>query len=134
MFPKFELIAIMMNFMMLPKARRPSVTPRSSTPRSRRSKMMSAASLATSTALSTEIPTSAECSDGASLIPSPRKPTTWPRWPQPENDALFLSWGDPAEQVCLLQPRGERFVAKRFDLGAGQHPGDRNAEFAAHML
>ena len=39
MLPKFELIAIMMNFMMLPKARRPSVTPRSSTPRSCRSKI-----------------------------------------------------------------------------------------------
>src|SRR6185437_9400429 len=31
---------------------------------------------ATSTALATEMPTSAACSDGASLIPSPRKPTT----------------------------------------------------------
>src|ERR1700680_197662 len=50
--------------------------PRSSTPRSWRSKMMSAASLATSTALSTEIPTSEVCSDGASLMPSPRYPTT----------------------------------------------------------
>ena len=40
---------------------------------------MSAASLATSTAVSTEMPTSAACRAGASLIPSPRKPTTWPR-------------------------------------------------------
>ena len=33
---------------------------------------MSAASRATSTALATEMPTSAVCSEGASLIPSPR--------------------------------------------------------------
>jgi hypothetical protein len=31
-----------------------------------------------STALSTEMPTSAACSAGASLMPSPMKPTTWP--------------------------------------------------------
>src|ERR1700674_5235615 len=89
MFPKFELIAIMMNFMMLPKARRPSVTPRSRTPRSCRSKMMSAASLVTSTALSTEMPTSEVWSDGASLMPSPRKPTTWPRCLNPRMMRFF---------------------------------------------
>jgi len=38
--------------------------------------MISAASLATSTALLTEIPTSALLSEGASLIPSQRYPTT----------------------------------------------------------
>src|ERR1700720_233455 len=54
--------------------------------------------------------------------------------PQPKNDAVLLSWCDPAEQVRLLQPRGERFLTERFDLGAGQHPGDRNAEFGADML
>ena len=41
--------------------------------------MISAASFATSTAPATEMPTSAACSDGASLMPSPRKPTTCPR-------------------------------------------------------
>jgi hypothetical protein len=39
---------------------------------------MSADSLPTSTAVSTETPTSARFSAGASLMPSPRKPTTWP--------------------------------------------------------
>ncbi|MNV72904.1 hypothetical protein D3C71_1660240 [compost metagenome] len=40
--------------------------------------MMSAASLATSTAVSTEMPMSAARSAAASLMPSPRNPTTWP--------------------------------------------------------
>ncbi|KAG1317686.1 hypothetical protein G6F63_015561 [Rhizopus arrhizus] len=40
--------------------------------------MMSAASLAMSTALSTLMPMSAARSAGASLMPSPRKPTTLP--------------------------------------------------------
>ncbi|MOA56280.1 hypothetical protein D3C78_1802310 [compost metagenome] len=40
---------------------------------------MAAASLAMSAAESTEIPTSAIRKEGASLIPSPRYPTTWPR-------------------------------------------------------
>jgi hypothetical protein len=44
MFPKFELIAIMMNFMILPKARRPSVIPRSSTPNRLRKKSVGGAS------------------------------------------------------------------------------------------
>src|SRR5208282_384924 len=54
--------------------------------------------------------------------------------PQPKNHAVLLSGRDPAEQVRLFQPRGERFVAERFDLDAGQHAGDRNAEFGADML
>src|SRR5271169_883140 len=53
---------------------------------------------------------------------------------QPKNDAVLLSGRDPAEEVRLLQPRGERFVAERFDLDAGQHPGDRYAELGADML
>ena len=80
------------------------------------------------------MPTSEVCSDGASLMPSPRKPTTWPRCFRPRMMRFFCSGRDPAEQVRLFQPRGERFVAERLDLGAGQHPVDRNAEFAADML
>jgi hypothetical protein len=53
---------------------------------------------------------------------------------QPKNDAVLLSGRDPAEQVRLLQPRGERFVAERFDLGAGQQADDRNTEFGADAL
>ena len=72
MLPKFELVPIMTYFMMLPNVRRPSRMPWCSTPRSSSSRMRSAAAFATSTPLSTEIATSAEWSDGASLMPSPR--------------------------------------------------------------
>ena len=76
--PKFELAVILMYLMMLPKVIRPSITPSSSTIRFFSSRMMSADSLAMSVAVSTEMPTSASCSAGASLMPSPRKPTVWP--------------------------------------------------------
>ena len=74
--PKFELVPISKYLSTLPKALRPSIIPAWSTPRPGSSRMMSAASLATSTAPATEIPTSAVCSEGASLMPSPMKPTT----------------------------------------------------------
>src|SRR5258706_15125199 len=51
--PKLELVAIMMYFITLPKVRRPSSTASCGTIRSRSSMIMSAASLATSTAEST---------------------------------------------------------------------------------
>ena len=63
---------------MLPKVSRPLITPSSSTIRLFSSRMMSAVSLAMSAPLSTEMPTSASRSAGASLIPSPRKPTVRP--------------------------------------------------------
>ena len=53
---------------------------------------------------------------------------------QPKNDTVLLSGRDPAEQVRLLQASAKRFLTERFDLGAGQHPADRNAEFSADML
>ena len=58
MLPKLELAVILMYFVMLPKVFRPSNTPSSRTIRSFSSKMMSALSLAISTAESTEIPIS----------------------------------------------------------------------------
>ena len=76
MFPKFELVPILMYLTMLPKTRRPSKSPCSSTSKSFSSKMRSADSFAMSTALSTETPTSAARSADASLMPSPMKPTT----------------------------------------------------------
>ncbi|MNY12878.1 hypothetical protein D3C86_1459830 [compost metagenome] len=57
---------------------RPSITPSSSTIRLFSSKMMSAASFEISTAESTEMPTSAARRAGASLMPSPMKPTVSP--------------------------------------------------------
>jgi len=75
-FPKFELVPMTMYFMMLAKHRRPSTIPSFSTDRSFSRRMIFAASLATSTPFITEIPTSAVCNDGASLMPSPMYPTT----------------------------------------------------------
>src|SRR5580765_5843983 len=68
MFPKFELAAILMYLTILPKTRRPSKTPCSSTSRLFFSRMISEDSLAMSTALSTEMPTSAAFRAGASLM------------------------------------------------------------------
>ena len=63
----------------LAKMRRPSTTPSARMPRSLSSRTTAAASLATSAADSTEIPTSAWWSAIASLTPSPRKATSEPR-------------------------------------------------------
>ncbi len=59
MFPKFPLAAILMYLIMFPKVRRPSMKPSSSTIKSFSNNIISAVSFAISTALSTEIPTSA---------------------------------------------------------------------------
>ena len=63
----------------LAKMRRPSTTPSARMPRSLSSRTTAAASLATSAAESTEMPTSAWWSAIASLTPSPRKATSEPR-------------------------------------------------------
>ena len=73
--PKLELAVIFTYFTMFPKVFLPSCTPFSSTIRSFSSRMMSALSLAISTAESTEIPMSDSRRAAASLIPSPRNPT-----------------------------------------------------------
>ena len=73
---------------------------------------MSAASFATSTAPSTEMPTSAACSAGASLMPSPRKPTTCPRRLSARMIAVLLRGRDAAEQRRRLDARVERAVVQ----------------------
>src|SRR6266540_1411623 len=78
MFPKFEEVPISTFLIVLAKMRRPSTTPSARTPRSFSSRTTSAASLATSVAVSTEMPTSASWRAIASLTPSPRKPTSAP--------------------------------------------------------
>ena len=71
MFPKLALVAMKTYFRVLANVVRPSL-------RSFSSSTISAASLATSAAVSTEIPTSAAWRADASLIPSPMYPTTFP--------------------------------------------------------
>jgi len=97
--------------MMLPNARRPSITPRSSAPRSCCNKMISAASLATSTAPSTEMPTSEVCSDGASLMPSPKRwnEQVWqlesklPQWVNPSQPARIYV-NDESRKASIVSP------------------------------
>src|SRR6478672_5844785 len=78
MLPKLLDVPISTYLMVLAKMRRPSATPVASTPRSFSNSTTSAASFATSAAVSTEMPTSAACRASASLTPSPRKPTDRP--------------------------------------------------------
>lgn len=78
MFPKLELSVIFKYFMILMKVFLPSFTPSTRTMRLFSSRMMSADSFAMSTAVSTEMPTSASCIAEASLTPSPKKPTVSP--------------------------------------------------------
>ena len=79
MFPKLDDAVIFMYFIILAYIFRPSITPRSSTMRSFSSSTTPAVSFAMSTAVSTDIPTSAALMAAASFMPSPMKPTLWPR-------------------------------------------------------
>lgn len=76
MFPKLELNHIIRYFIVFPNVFLHSITHSRSSLSHFFTKMISAASLATSTALLTEIHTSELFKDGASLIPSQRYPTT----------------------------------------------------------
>ena len=76
--PKLDDAVILMYFVMLAKAFRPSKMPASSTFRSFLSSSTSAHSRTDSAAVSTEIPTSAAVMAGRSFMPSPKKPTVWP--------------------------------------------------------
>ena len=108
MLPKLELAPILMYLMMLAKTLRPSMMPSSSTRRLFSRRMMSADSLATSTAVSTEMPTSAACMAGASLMPSPMKPTTWPAARRALDDASPSASGvRRAKTSCSVDGRGE---------------------------
>jgi len=78
MFPKLEEAVILIYLIILAYVFRPSTMPEVSTRRSFSSRITSADSLAISTAVSTEIPTSEAFIAAASLIPSPIYPTEWP--------------------------------------------------------
>ena len=72
MLPKLELVPITMYFMMLAKLRRPSTIAVVQDGQVRLQQDDLAPLLRHVHPLSTEMPTSAVCSDGASLMPSPR--------------------------------------------------------------
>src|ERR1017187_6497036 len=115
--PKFELVLMMMYFMMLAKQRRPSSTPSLRTARSFSSRMIFAASFATSTPFITEMPTSAVCSDGASLMPSPMYPTTCPR-----------------EDGAVLRLVSQGGVVHGIHLAAGDHAVGCQPDIVRHLL
>ncbi len=71
MLPKLALVAMNTYLSVLASVLRPSMMPRCKTARLCSSRMKPAACRATSTAVSTEMPTSAVCSAGASFTPSP---------------------------------------------------------------
>ena len=78
--------------------------------------MISAASRATSAAPMTEMPTSAACSDGASLIPSPMYPTTWPRRLSARMIRFFCAGDSAREDRRLLGNVTERRVVQSIDV------------------
>jgi hypothetical protein len=66
--------------------------------------MIFAASFAASTPLTTEMPTSAVCSDGASLMPSPMYPTTSPRAFRARM-TRFVCFGDTRAKMAPFSAR-----------------------------
>src|SRR6266446_3237052 len=133
MLPKFELVPISRYFITLPKARRPSRIPAWRTSRSRSSRMMSAASLATSTAVATDTPTSAVWMEGASLMPSQEADDVVATLER-EDDAVFLRGGDAGEDGRLLSYRGESAVGHALDLVATDDAGTVEADLTADVL
>ena len=123
---------------MLAKTLRPSITPSSSTMRSFSSKIRSADSLVISVAVSTEMPTSAARSAGASLIPSPMNPTTCPL---PRRTRMTRSlWagerrGERASPCPLPRPVRRRTSSpRRHPTTWGLLRGQRLAHFAADKV
>ena len=133
MLPKFDDVAISTYLSVLAKIRRPSMTPSASTPRSLSSRTMSAASLATSVAESTEMPTSAACRATASFTPSPRKAMSMPRLRADLDDARLLVGADPGEDGRVGMAVGQLVVAQALELGPGQDPADVETDVAADL-
>ena len=134
MFPKFDEVPIRTYLIVLAKIRRPSTIPVARISRSLSSRTMSAASLATSVAVCTEIPTSASCSATASLTPSPRNPTVEPRARWALIDPRLLLRGDAREDRRAGQRGRELRVVELIELGAGERPLDGQADVGADLL
>ena len=101
MFPKFEEVPISTYLIVLAKMRRPSTTPSARTPRSFSSRTTSAASFATSVAVSTEMPTSA-CVEGDRVVDAVAEEAdvgAGARWARMMRD--FCSGADPREDRGL---------------------------------
>ena len=121
MLPRFALIVVSTYFSVFAKVLRPSSMPRRMTSRLRSSRTKSAASLATSTACSTERLVSAACMAGASFTPSPRKPTTCPIFLTRQNDPLLLIRIHLDEEIGRFGGAPQRFVGQALKVAAGEH-------------
>jgi hypothetical protein len=95
MLPKLLDVPISTYFIVFAKTRRPSATHPARTPRLFSNSRTSAASFATSVAVSTEMPTSAACKARASFTPSPRKATARPRLRRSRTTRAFCAGETP---------------------------------------
>ena len=86
-----------------------------------------------STALSTEMPTSAARSAGASLMPSPMNPTTWPLPCSAFTIALLVRRREPRENIRRFHGLGQLRVGHRLDLAAKQDFLRVDADFASRL-
>ena len=120
--------------MVLAKIRRPSMTPSARTPRSLSSSTTSAASLATSVALSTEMPMSAACSARASLTPSPMNPTAPPLSRSSRMIRAFCSGRHAGEDARLPCGGGQLRIGHGLHGGAAERPAGEHAEFVTDLF
>ena len=118
---------------MLAKMRRPSTTPSAIAPRLFSSRTTSAASLATSTADSTEMPTSARWSATASLTPSPRNATSSPLRCAAATSAAFCSGPDPREDRRPRDQLRQLLVGEPREVGAAGDALDLEPDLVADV-
>ena len=115
-FPKFELVPMTMYFMMLAKQRRPSIIPSFRTARSFSSRMIFAASFATSTPFMTEMP-HVRCVQRRSIVDpvadvADHVPTCFER----EDDPVLLLRRYAGEDRAILRLDGQRRIVHGVDL------------------
>ena len=127
MLPKFELAPMRTYLRMLANTLRPSITPSSSTIRLFSKRMMSAASLAMSTALSTEMPTSAVRRAGRVVDAVSEEADDVPLALQRADHPLLVGRREPGEERGSFNGFGKFGVGHRFHLPAQQHPIGRQA-------
>src|ERR1035441_9418061 len=108
--PKLELAPIRMYLRMFAKTFRPSMTPLSRTIKSFSSKIRSADSLATSTAVSTEMLMSAAgraAQRGRIVDARSHESNNVPLVAQDANDSLLVGGSETGEERCLLRCVGQ---------------------------
>src|ERR1051325_4402280 len=133
MLPKLLDAPMRTYLVMFANTLRPSSTPSSTTTSDFSSRIMSADALAMSAAVLTLIPTSAACSAGASVMPSPMKPTAGSRRPEGLDDALLVGRGYSREQRGGRGGVDQRSLGHLLDVGAEHDRADREPDLLAHL-